>query len=96
MRTLLQLFKALEGNLKLVGLVESRGIVLDLDAEERHDRHCEVLLGFGVVQQGGGEMKAGVECWGSRGRSIEKQCKKRCRRKVVFTTGSGEGRAGVR
>jgi hypothetical protein len=37
--TLLQLLKALKGNLELVRRVEWRGVVLDLDAEKRDDRH---------------------------------------------------------
>ena len=37
--TLLQLLEALECDFKLIGLVEARGVVLDLDTEERDDRH---------------------------------------------------------
>lgn len=43
------------------------------------------LLGIEVVRQGSGEMKAGINYLGGGGGRIEKQCKKRCRRKVVFT-----------
>ncbi len=37
--TLLQLLEAFEGNLELVRRVKLGGVVLDLDAEERNDRH---------------------------------------------------------
>lgn len=38
-RTFLELLKALEGDLKLVGVSEGGWIVQDLDAEKRDDRH---------------------------------------------------------
>jgi hypothetical protein len=44
-RTLLQLLQTLESDLELVGRVEWRGVVLDLDAEKRYNRHdedCEI------------------------------------------------------
>lgn len=37
MHTFLKLLKAFEGDLELVGSVESRRVVLDLDAQELHD-----------------------------------------------------------
>lgn len=37
--TFLELLEALEGDLELVRRVERRGVVLDLDAEKRDDRH---------------------------------------------------------
>jgi hypothetical protein len=37
----LQLLKALESDLELIGRVEWRGVVLDLDTEKRDDRHNE-------------------------------------------------------
>ena len=39
--TFLELFEALEGNLKLVGCREGGRVVQDFDAKKRDDRHCE-------------------------------------------------------
>jgi hypothetical protein len=39
--TFLQLLKTLKGDLKLVGRAERGRIVLDLDTEQRDDRHCD-------------------------------------------------------
>lgn len=49
--TLLQLLEALECDFKLVGLVEAGGVVLDLDAEKRDDRHVEAGRGGGSVER---------------------------------------------
>jgi hypothetical protein len=38
-RTLLQRLHGLERDLELIGRVKGRGVVLDLNAEERDDRH---------------------------------------------------------
>jgi acetylornithine/succinyldiaminopimelate/putrescine aminotransferase len=38
-RTLLQRLHGLERDLELIGRVKGRGVVLDLNAEERYDRH---------------------------------------------------------
>ena len=46
--TLLQLLKALEGDLELVGRVELRGVVLHLNAEKRDDRHFVVSISRSV------------------------------------------------
>lgn len=46
--TLLKLFQALKGNLKLVRLVKPRGVVLDLDTEQRDDRHSGLCGGVVV------------------------------------------------
>lgn len=37
----LQLLHALEGDLELVGRGEGRGVVADVDVQQRHDRHLD-------------------------------------------------------
>ena len=39
--TLLELLEALEGDLELIRRVKWRGVILDLDAEKRDDRHFD-------------------------------------------------------
>jgi len=39
--TLLELLEALESDLELIRCVKWRGVVLDLDAEKRDDRHFD-------------------------------------------------------
>jgi hypothetical protein len=46
-RTLLQRLHGLERDLELIGRVERRGVVLDLNTEERDDRHGVRLEGVG-------------------------------------------------
>jgi hypothetical protein len=50
--TLLQLLEALEGDLKFIGRVKLRGVVLDLDTEKRYDRHDEDCVGRRDFQVG--------------------------------------------
>jgi hypothetical protein len=38
-RTLLQLFKTLKGDLELIRRVEGGGVIFNLDAKKRNDRH---------------------------------------------------------
>lgn len=58
-RTLLQRLHGLERDLKLIGRVEGRGVVLDLNAEERDDRHGAWFGWVGGVEKcTGGKMQA--------------------------------------
>jgi hypothetical protein len=51
-RTLLQLLKALESDFELVRRVKGRRVVLDLDAEKRHDRHGGDGMGMLLSEDG--------------------------------------------
>ena len=52
--TLLELLETLKGDFKLIWRVERGRVVLDLDAEERNDRHIDGLSELSCLLDKGG------------------------------------------